>query len=190
MVEYGKDGKVNGRGVNLSWQGTFTVRESGALDSTLLPTGKQSTGGRLRESDFSKKQSLINLKEPGMSEQSLTYSRLDEALRSVGFTPRTLERRARIYKHPSGATVILPDAPFKDTVIPHHLVVVRTVLAEYNLPDPLILASEAAAGGLRDQPAAYRCGVLPCTCCIGCRRSNSRACSSRIRRTSRIASGW
>jgi predicted RNA binding protein YcfA (HicA-like mRNA interferase family) len=77
-----------------------------------------------------------------MSEQRLTYGRLDEALRSVGFTSRTLEGKARIYKHPSGATVILPDSPLDDTVIPHHLVVVRTVLAEYDLPDPMILASK------------------------------------------------
>ena len=77
-----------------------------------------------------------------MSEQPLTYGRLDEGLRSVGFAPRTLEGRARVYKHPSGATIILPDAAFKNTVIPHHLVVVRSVLADYDIPDPLILASK------------------------------------------------
>ena len=76
-----------------------------------------------------------------MSEQAVTYGRLDEALRSLGFISRTLKKEARIYKHPSGATIILPDSPLVDLVIPHHLVVVRTVLAEYDIPDPLALAS-------------------------------------------------
>jgi hypothetical protein len=82
-----------------------------------------------------------------MSDQSLTYGRLDEALRSVGFTSRVVERKARIYKHPSGATVILPDAPFKDTVLPHHVVVVQTVLADYDIPDPLSLGSKPQPAG-------------------------------------------
>jgi predicted RNA binding protein YcfA (HicA-like mRNA interferase family) len=68
-----------------------------------------------------------------MSEQPITYRRLDEMLHSLGFTSRTLKGKARIYKHPSGATVIFPDSPLEDTVIPHHLVVLRTVLAEYDI---------------------------------------------------------
>ena len=75
-----------------------------------------------------------------MSELLVTYGRLDEGLRSVGFTCRILEGKARIYKHPRGATVILPDSLLDHLVIPHHLVVVRTVLAEYDIADPLILA--------------------------------------------------
>jgi hypothetical protein len=67
-----------------------------------------------------------------MAQQPVTYAHLDEALRSLGFISRTLEGKARIYKHPSGATVILPDSPLEDAVLPHHLVVVRTVLAEYD----------------------------------------------------------
>ena len=68
-----------------------------------------------------------------MFEQPITYARLDEALQSLGFTSRTLVGKARVYKHPNGATVIFPDSPLEDTVIPHHLVVVRTVLAEYDI---------------------------------------------------------
>ena len=77
-----------------------------------------------------------------MSEKSVTYARLDETLRSIGFSSRTLEGRARIYKHPSGATVILPDSPFDDPVIPHHLAMVGTVLADYDISDPLALTSK------------------------------------------------
>jgi hypothetical protein len=72
-----------------------------------------------------------------MPEVPVTYGRLDEALRSLGFTVRGLEARARIYKHEAtGATVILPDTPLEEAVLPYHLVVVRTVLKEYDIVDP------------------------------------------------------
>jgi hypothetical protein len=65
---------------------------------------------------------------------ALTYGLLDEKLRVLGFAVRTEKGRARIYKHePSGASVILPDTRFDDQVLPHHLVVVRRVLADYDL---------------------------------------------------------
>jgi hypothetical protein len=48
-----------------------------------------------------------------------------------------LEGKARIYTHePTGAKVILPDAPFGETVLPHHLGVVTTVFKEYDIVDP------------------------------------------------------
>jgi hypothetical protein len=72
-----------------------------------------------------------------MPETAMTYGQLDEALRSLGFAPRTLEGKARIYKHEAtGATVILPDALFGEAVLPHHLIVVRTVLREHDFADP------------------------------------------------------
>jgi predicted RNA binding protein YcfA (HicA-like mRNA interferase family) len=72
-----------------------------------------------------------------MAEKATTYGHLDETLRSLGFTARTVEGRARIYKHErAGATIILPDAPFGEQVLPQHLIVVRTILKEYGLVDP------------------------------------------------------
>jgi len=73
-----------------------------------------------------------------MPDTTLTYGQLDEILRTHGFTVHTLEGRARIYKHETTeATVILPDSPFADNVLPHHLIVVRTVLHEFDLPEPV-----------------------------------------------------
>ncbi len=77
-----------------------------------------------------------------MVETTLTYGQLDEALRASGFVAQLAEGKARIYKHEiSGAKVILPDSPFADAVLPHHLIVVRTVLAEHDLAEPAILGS-------------------------------------------------
>jgi hypothetical protein len=76
-----------------------------------------------------------------MAEPALTYGQLDEVLRTHGFVARGVESKARIYKHEvTGASVILPDAPFADAVLPHHLIVVRTVLKEFDLPEPAALA--------------------------------------------------
>ena len=73
-----------------------------------------------------------------MPEPSVTYGRLDETLRSLGFASRVVEGKARIYQHEAtGAKVILPDASFADEVIPHHVLMVRTVLSEFGIADPL-----------------------------------------------------
>jgi hypothetical protein len=59
------------------------------------------------------------------------------ALRSVGFSARTTPAQAKVYKQEAtGATIILPDSPLRDSVLPHHLVVVRTVLKDYGISDP------------------------------------------------------
>jgi predicted RNA binding protein YcfA (HicA-like mRNA interferase family) len=69
-----------------------------------------------------------------MRKAAFTYGLLDERLRALGFTVRTLKGKARIYKHEqTEASVILPDVPFVEEVIPHHLAVARHVLNEYNL---------------------------------------------------------
>jgi predicted RNA binding protein YcfA (HicA-like mRNA interferase family) len=71
-----------------------------------------------------------------MSEPELTYGTLDKQLRDLGFGAHTQKGKARVYRHErTGATVILPDAPFEEAVLPHHLVVVRRVLSEYDLGD-------------------------------------------------------
>ncbi len=76
-----------------------------------------------------------------MPEAALTYGQLDETLRSLGFTARSLATEARIYKHePTGATVIFPDTSLNETVIPHHLIVVRTVLKDFGILEPMDLA--------------------------------------------------
>ena len=68
-----------------------------------------------------------------MPKTTFTYGLLDEGLRPLGFTARTQKGKARIYRHvQTGASVILPDVPFEEEVLPHHLAVARHVLEEYN----------------------------------------------------------
>lgn len=71
-----------------------------------------------------------------MSNATFTYGVLDRRLRTLGFTARTEKSKARIYRHEqTGASVILPDAPFDEEVLPHHLVVARRALKEHDLGD-------------------------------------------------------
>ena len=71
-----------------------------------------------------------------MHKEALTYRRLDERLRALGFSVRTQKGKVRIYRHEqTGASVILPDAPFDQEVLPHHLAVTRHALREYDLAD-------------------------------------------------------
>jgi len=78
-----------------------------------------------------------------MAETAMTYSQLDEGLRALGFTVRTVEGKARIYKHSAtGASVFLPDTDLGDSVIPHHLNLVRSVLNEFDIAAPMDLTSK------------------------------------------------
>lgn len=71
-----------------------------------------------------------------MPKGALTYGWLDDRLRALGFRTHTQKGKARIYRHDAtGASIILPDAPFTDDVLPPHLVVARRALKEYNLGD-------------------------------------------------------
>lgn len=71
-----------------------------------------------------------------MPKIAFTYGLLDERLRALGFTAHTQKGKARIYKHEqTGARIILPDVPFNEDVLPHHLAVTRHVLKEHNLGD-------------------------------------------------------
>jgi hypothetical protein len=71
-----------------------------------------------------------------MVNATYTYGLLDEKLRALGFTAHTQKDKARIYQHEqTGARILLPDAPFNEDVLPHHLAVVRHVLKEYDIKD-------------------------------------------------------
>ncbi len=72
-----------------------------------------------------------------MPKTAFTYGLLDERLRALGFTAHTQKGKARIYRHDkTSASIILPDAPFEEEVLRHHLAVIRHVLKEHNLDDP------------------------------------------------------
>jgi hypothetical protein len=69
-----------------------------------------------------------------------TYGRLDEVLRSLGFSARTNERatpKARVYQHDqSGALIVLPVLPEGEVVLPHHLITVQATLDDSGLATP------------------------------------------------------
>jgi hypothetical protein len=68
----------------------------------------------------------------------VTYGRLDEVLRALGFSVSVVEGKARVYQHAAtGALVFLPEQPAKETAIPHHLVAVRKILEEYEIANPI-----------------------------------------------------
>jgi hypothetical protein len=68
----------------------------------------------------------------------LTYGRLDEVLRSLGFSARVIaDPRAKLYEHrETGALVALPIIPDGENVLPRHLVAVRAVLDAYGIQEP------------------------------------------------------
>jgi hypothetical protein len=77
-----------------------------------------------------------------------TYGRLDEVLRSLGFSVRVVEEKTRIYKHEAtGALVFLPERPAGESAIPHHLVAVRKILEDYGIADPVDFATSLRNAG-------------------------------------------
>jgi hypothetical protein len=68
----------------------------------------------------------------------ITYRRLHQALRALGFTCRivTFEEEARLYEHPpSGAIIGLPPDPEDMAVFPHHLIGVRKAPDHFGFSD-------------------------------------------------------
>ena len=65
---------------------------------------------------------------------AFTYGQLDEQLRALGFTARTLKGEARVYTHEqTGARIFQPDISLDREVLPHHLADARHVLDDYGL---------------------------------------------------------
>ena len=68
----------------------------------------------------------------------VTYRRLDEVLRSLGFSFHGVEQQNRVYHHKeTGALVVFPEFPPEDPVLPRHLLTVRSILDAYGIADPL-----------------------------------------------------
>lgn len=68
----------------------------------------------------------------------VTYSRLDEVLRSLGFSVGEPEQGTRLYRHmETGAVIVLPILPDQDEVLPRHLVGVRMTLDGFGIADSL-----------------------------------------------------
>ncbi len=82
----------------------------------------------------------------------MTYGRLDQELRSLGFAVRldkgdALQGDARVYKHaPTGALLIVPVFPDAERVLPRHLGAARVTLDNFGIARPRVLASVSPHG--------------------------------------------
>lgn len=71
----------------------------------------------------------------------MTYGRIDELLRSLGFSVRvTADPPAKVYEHETGALIALPVFPNSETVLQRHMVAVRAILDTYGIADSSDLA--------------------------------------------------
>lgn len=74
-----------------------------------------------------------------MNRTDVTYGRLDQALRSLGFTcrPGATEPLAHVYEHArTGASLVLPSFPDGDLVLEYHMLAVRSLLENYGIAGP------------------------------------------------------
>ena len=62
-----------------------------------------------------------------------TYGRLTQTLRSLGFTVHEPKPGVLVYKHETGAVIILPKFPDEDRVYWHHLADARSMLDAYGI---------------------------------------------------------
>jgi hypothetical protein len=77
----------------------------------------------------------------------MTYGRLDQILKSLGFSSRPLSTGGKAYLHPSEALLTFPPMPEGDEVIPIHRLAVRAVLDGFGIPLPAELAGPTQQAG-------------------------------------------
>ena len=78
----------------------------------------------------------------------VTYSRLEEVLRSLGFSLRAVEEKNKVYCHEgTGALIVLPELPPEEPVLPRHLLAVRSILQAYAIADPMDFARQLQLAG-------------------------------------------
>jgi hypothetical protein len=78
----------------------------------------------------------------------VTYGRLEEALRALGFACRGVQEKNKVYRHEeTGALVVFPEFPAAEAVLPRHLVAVRAILEAYGIADPLEFAATLQKAG-------------------------------------------
>jgi hypothetical protein len=71
----------------------------------------------------------------------VTYARLDEVLRSVGFAMRGVVDRNKVYRHEeTGALIVFPEFPPDSEVLPRYISQARAVLKTYGLMDEMDFA--------------------------------------------------
>lgn len=78
---------------------------------------------------------------------TVTYGRLEEVLRSLGFTLRGILDKNKVFAHPSGSLVIYPEFSLTEEVYPIHLLRARMAVENFGIAD----AADFAA--MLQQPA-------------------------------------
>jgi hypothetical protein len=77
----------------------------------------------------------------------VTYERLEETLRSYGFSLRGIYEKNKVFSHEeTGALVVYPEFPLDEEVLPRHLLAVRAILNAYGIADPMELAARLLNG--------------------------------------------
>jgi hypothetical protein len=86
-----------------------------------------------------------------MNRTEVTYGQLNKVLRSLGFTCRlyTADPPAtNVYEQSAtGAQIMLPPFPAEDNLLEYHLVMVRVMLDNFGIADPLAFAAKLQKAG-------------------------------------------
>jgi hypothetical protein len=85
-----------------------------------------------------------------MKNTEVTYSQLDQVLRSLGFSCRVLTKDApsRVYEHKeSGAIITLPPLPMTDSVLARHLAAARMTVDLFGIADPKLFDAKLQKAG-------------------------------------------
>lgn len=73
----------------------------------------------------------------------ITYGRLDEVLRSLGFSSQIVDGKSRLYSDKTtGALIALPVFPEEQYVLPRHLLAVHFILDSYGIANPTDLTRD------------------------------------------------
>jgi len=68
----------------------------------------------------------------------MTYGRMEEILRALGFSLRGVEENNKVFLHEAtGALVVFPAFPAENRVLPRHLLAVKSILQAYGIADPV-----------------------------------------------------
>jgi hypothetical protein len=84
-----------------------------------------------------------------MKRTAVTYGQLDKVLRSLGFSAHATKHAppGRIYKHTTGAVIMLPEFSPSEHVFEHHLVAARLELYNFSLAEPSVFAAKLQRAG-------------------------------------------
>jgi len=73
----------------------------------------------------------------------MTYGRMEEVLGELGFTFRGVQEGNKVFLHEAtGALVIFPEFPAETSVLPRHLLAVKSIVQAYGISDPMGFTSE------------------------------------------------